>query len=190
MIFRSLYDWCLKLAKHQHGERYLALFSAAESAFFPIPTDIMLAPLVMANRDRAWRLAAITALSSVIGGLLGYLMGYFAFDMISDWLQTSAYWEVYQSANSWFEEWGFWALFAAGFLPIPYKLFTVAAGAWHVSLPVFIIASLVGRSARFFLVAGAVKYGGPYAEQHLLRYIDWIGWGIVVAGGLAWWFLR
>jgi membrane protein YqaA with SNARE-associated domain len=190
MIFRGLYDWCLKLAQHKHGERYLALFSAAESSFFPIPTDIMLAPLVMANRDRAWRLATITALSSVAGGLLGYLIGYFAFDMIGPWLESSAYWGLYQSANSWFEEWGFWALFAAGFLPIPYKLFTIAAGAWAVPLPIFIIASLIGRSARFFLVAAAVKYGGPYAEQHLLKYIDWIGWGIVIAGGAAWFLLR
>ena len=98
---------------------YLSGLSFAESSFFPIPPDVMLAPMSMAQPGRAWRYAALTTLASVLGGLLGYLIGYYAFDLIQPWLQESHYWSKYLVAREWFEEWGFWAILVAGFSPIP-----------------------------------------------------------------------
>ena len=121
----------------------------------------MLAPMSLANPSRAWRFAMITTLASVAGGLFGYLIGHYAFDMIEPWLRTTKYWTSYEVAVDWFGRWGFWAVFIAGFSPIPYKVFTIAAGALSMALLPFTLASLVGRGARFFLVAGLMAWGGP-----------------------------
>lgn len=189
-IFSKLYDITLRWARHRHAPYYLGAVSFAESSFFPIPVDVMLAPMVMSQRQAAWRFAAIAAITSVLGGLFGYLIGAFAFEAIEPWLQDSRYWVHYQTATQWLGDYGFWALFAAGFLPIPYKVATIAAGAMDMNLLVFTFASLVGRAARFYLVAALVYWGGPYAEQRLLKYIDIVGWAVVALGIVAWLVLR
>jgi len=143
----------------------------------------MLAPMCLANPSKAWRLAMLTTVTSVAGGLFGYMIGAFAFDIIEPTLKTSSYWVHFQTAQSWFKDYGFWAIFVAGFSPIPYKVFTIAAGALSMAILPFTIASIIGRGSRFFLVAGFMKWGGKRMEEQLHKYIDAIGWvtvGLVV----------
>jgi membrane protein YqaA with SNARE-associated domain len=186
-MFQKLYDKALVWAKHRHAEKYLCALSFAESSFFPIPPDVMLAPMALAQPKKAFRLALLTTLFSVIGGMLGYAIGFFMFDTFSPWLQETHYWDKYLIAESWFKDWGFWAVFIAGFSPIPYKVFTIAAGALQMFFIPFIFASLVGRGARFFLVAMLIAAGGEKLESKLRQYMDIIGWivvGLVVIGGI------
>lgn len=179
-IFSALYQRAMQWSRHRHAPRYLGGISFAESSFFPIPPDVMLAPMSLANPSRAWRFALITTLASVAGGLFGYLIGYYAFDMIEPWLRTTKYWTSYEVAVDWFGRWGFWVVFIAGFSPIPYKVFTIAAGALSMALLPFTLASLIGRGARFFLVAGLMASGGARMEAVLHRYVDRLGWATVV----------
>ncbi len=179
-LFSSMYDRMLQWSRHPHAPRYLAGLSFAESSFFPIPPDVMLAPMSLATPKRAWYFAALTTLASVLGGLLGYLIGLFAFDLIQPYLQQWNYWEAYERAKLWFEEWGFWAIFLAGFSPIPYKVFTITAGVIAMPLLPFTLASAIGRGARFFLVAGLMAWGGERMERVLHRYVDLLGWVMVV----------
>ncbi len=167
-------------ARHPKAPWYLAVLSFAESSFFPVPPDVMLAPMSMARPDRAWRLALLTTLASVAGGVLGYLIGALAFDLVSGWLHQAGHWDKYLEARAWFDRWGFWAVFVAGFSPIPYKVFTITAGVISMSFLPFVLASFIGRGARFFLVAGLMAWGGPAMEARLHRYMDWIGWITVV----------
>jgi len=175
-IFSPLYARAMQWSRHRHAPWYLGGLSFAESSFFPIPPDVMLAPMSLANPRRAMAFALLTTLASVAGGVFGYLIGYFAFDLIQPWLSGSRYWASYQTAVDWFGVWGFWAVFVAGFSPIPYKVFTIAAGALSMALLPFVAASLIGRGARFFLVAGLMAWGGPRMESALHRWVDRLGW--------------
>jgi membrane protein YqaA with SNARE-associated domain len=179
-LFSKLYDRVLQWAGHRHAPWALAGLSFAESSFFPIPPDVMLAPMVLARVDRAWRYAAIATIASVFGGILGYFIGVFAFEAIEPWLQQSHYWDAYLLAKQWFDEWGVWAVFLAGFSPIPYKIFTISAGVISMSFIPFVIASLIGRGARFYLVSGVIVLGGERMERFLRQYIDRIGWLLLV----------
>lgn len=178
-IFSPLYRRAMLWSRHRHAPWYLGGMSFAESSFFPIPPDVMLAPMCLADPKRAWRLAWLTTLTSVAGGLFGYAIGYFAFDAIEPWLRESRYWASYRLAVDWFGQWGFWAVFVAGFSPIPYKVFTIAAGVLSMALLPFTLASLIGRGSRFFLVAALMKWGGARMEAALHRYVDRLGWATV-----------
>lgn len=180
-LFGPLYDRVLQLAAHRHAERYLAALSFAESSFFPVPPDVLLAPMTLARPERGWWLALTTTAASVAGGLLGYLIGWFALDLIEPWLVDLGYYEAYTTATDWFGRYGFWAVLAAGFSPVPYKVFTIAAGALQMFLPGFVLASLLGRGGRFFLVAGILVIGGPRMERGLRRHVDTFGWVTVAA---------
>ena len=184
-LFEPLYQLVLDWSGHRHAERYLAALSFAESSFFPIPVDVMLAPMCLAKRPHAWRYAAIAAVFSVLGGLAGYAIGFGAFDLIEPWLAESRYWTAYETSREWFDRYGVWVIFVAGFSPIPYKVFTIAAGVAALNLPVFFIASVIGRGARFFLVAGLVILGGDKLETTLRKYVEWIGWGVAIVVALA-----
>ena len=189
-IFSSLYNRAMKWSRHPHAPRYLAGLSFAESSFFPIPPDVMLAPMSLASPNRAWYFAALTTLASVVGGLLGYAIGLFAFDLIEPYLHDLGYWQGYLTAQRWFDEWGFWAIFIAGFSPIPYKVFTITAGVISMTLLPFVLASAIGRGARFFMVAGLMAWGGERMEQALHRYVDILGWVVVVVFVLVIFFLK
>jgi membrane protein YqaA with SNARE-associated domain len=178
-LFGPLYEQVLTWSRHRYAERYLAAMSFAESSFFPIPVDVMLAPMCMAKPERSWRYALNASLLSVVGGVAGYFIGLLAFGAIEPWLRDSHYWSAYETARLWFDTYGFWTVFVAGFSPIPYKVFTIAAGVAALNFPAFVIASVIGRGARFFLVAAVVKYAGVRFEATLLRYIERIGWGLV-----------
>ena len=178
-IFGPLYDKVIGWARHPHAERYLGALSFAESSFFPIPPDVMLAPMCVANRHRAWRYAAVTTVTSLLGGIAGYGIGYFLFEAVEPWIHDMGYWPAYLTGKEWFDTWGVWAVFVAGFSPIPYKIFTITAGVAMLNFPGFVIASLIGRGARFFLVAGLVVAGGRKMEEMIPRYVERIGWGVV-----------
>ncbi len=121
----------------------------------------------------------MTTVASVLGGIFGYFIGATLFDVIEPHLKVSSYWAHYLTAVQWFEHWGFWAIFVAGFSPIPYKVFTIAAGSLSMALLPFTIASIIGRGMRFFMVAGLMKWGGKKMEASLHRYVDRIGWATV-----------
>jgi len=184
-LFGPLYDWTLRCAAHRHAPWFLGGLSFAESSFFPIPPDVMLAPMVLARPERAWRLAAITTVASVLGGVAGYFIGVFALEAVAPLLADAGYADAYETARSWFAAWGFWVMVLAGFSPIPYKVFTIAAGAMVVPLMPFVIASALGRGVRFLLVALLVAWGGPRVEPWVRRYIDRIGWSVVILCALA-----
>lgn len=191
-LFAPLYERVLLWSRHRYAERYLAALSFAESSFFPIPVDVMLAPMVLAVRENWFRLAAIATIFSVLGGIAGYFIGYGMFDVIEPWLRESHYWDAYLKSRAWFDQYGFWVVFVAGFSPIPYKVFTIAAGVAVLNLPGFILASLIGRAGRFFLVAGLVRAGGQRFEDGLERHVERIGWAVVVivAIAIAWLMIR
>ncbi len=191
-LFAPIYERVLEWSRHRYAERYLAAMSFAESSFFPIPVDVMLAPMCLADREKWIRFAAIATVFSVLGGIAGYFIGYGLFDAIEPWLRESHYWAAYQTSRAWFDEYGVWIVFVAGFSPIPYKVFTIAAGVAALSFPGFVIASIIGRSARFFLVAGLVRAGGQRFEDTLSKYVEWIGWACVVLVALiiAWLMMR
>ncbi len=179
-IFSSLYARAMQWARHPHARVYLAGLSFAESSFFPIPPDVMLAPMALAKPHRAWQLALITTVASVLGGVLGYAIGLFAFEYIHPWIQTVGYEHKFDQVQLWFEEWGVLAIFIAGFSPIPYKVFTISAGLFSMAFLPFVLASTVGRGARFFLVAALMRWGGERMEKALHEYVDRIGWVIII----------
>lgn len=191
-LFGPLYEYVLRWSRHRHAERYLGVMSFAESSFFPIPVDVMLAPMCLADRDRWIRFATIATVFSVLGGLAGYGMGYVLFDAIEPWLRESHYWAAFEISRRWLDDYGVLVVFVAGFSPIPYKIFTIAAGVAALSLPGFFIASLIGRAARFFLVAGLVKAGGQRFEDTLSKHIERAGWATVAiaAALIAWLMMR
>ncbi len=184
-----LYEKVMSWAKHSHAEYYLSGLSFAESSFFPIPPDVMLMPMALATPNRAWFFALITTLASVLGGILGYMIGMFAYELVQPLLEGQ--WsEYYHITQKWFNEWGFWAIFIAGFSPIPYKVFTITAGILSMSFIPFIIASGIGRGGRFFLVAGLMRWGGKSMEQMLKKYIDIIGWLVIILAIIFYLLLR
>lgn len=190
-IFSALYSRVMQWSRHRHAQYYLGGLSFAESCVLPFPPpDVMLAPMSLAQPQRAWWYASLTTVSSVLGGLLGYLIGVFFFELIEPLLHSHGYWDKYQTAVAYFNEWGAWAVFIAGFSPIPYKVFTISAGALHMSLLPFVLASLLGRGARFFLVAGLMYWGGERMEQKLRQYVDILGWLVVAAGLILYFVLR
>ncbi len=189
-LFSSLYDKALAWAAHRHAVWYLGLLSFAESSFFPVPPDVMLAPMALAKRRRAWFYATVTTLASAAGGAAGYYIGFLAFDMVEPLLHELGYWEAYLTAREWFAQWGVWVVFIAGFSPIPYKVFTITAGAVSMAFLPFVIASILGRGARFFLVAALMVWGGAPMDRFLRKYIDRIGWLLVVVVAIAYFLLR
>ena len=180
----------MRWVQHPHAPWYLGALSFAESSFFPIPPDVMLAPMSLAQPRNAWRFAFLTTLTSTLGGLFGYLIGMFLFDMVEPMLHHAGYWDSYLAARSWFDEWGFWAIFLAGFSPIPYKVFTVTAGAVSMALAPFMVASLIGRGARFFLVAGLMRWGGARMEAVIRSNVDRLGWATVAVAVVAYLLIR
>lgn len=179
-LFSGIYDWTLKWAEHKFAPAMLALLTFAESVFFPIPPDVLLAPMVLAKPEKAWRLASLTTISSIVGGVVGYLLGYLMFEpWIQPLITEFGYQQRFDTAMHWFSEWGVWVVFIAGFSPIPYKLFTLSAGFLQMAFLPFFFASAIGRGMRFFLVAGLIQWGGSAMEKNLRKWIDVLGWGLV-----------
>lgn len=180
-VFAPLYARCLVWARHHRAPGFLAAMSAAESVIFPVPPDVMLIPMTLAQPQRWARFALICTVASLIGGLLGYALGSYLLDALWPWIERLGWAGTFMRVQSLFAEYGFWIVFVAGFTPIPYKVFTLASGATGIGLLPFVVGSFVGRGARFFLVAGLIAWGGERLEQGLHRYIEWLGWVIALA---------
>lgn len=189
-IFSVLYDKALAWSRHRRAPWFLGAMSFAESSFFPIPPDVMLAPMSLAAPQRAWFFALLTTLTSVAGGAFGYVIGMLAFEVVEPILHQVGYWDGFLKVKQWFIEEGIWVIFIAAFSPIPYKLFTVGAGVMGMAFIPFVLTSLVGRGARFFMVAGLMKWGGERMERMLRRYVDIIGWLLVVLVVFVYLFMK
>ncbi|TMP19538.1 YqaA family protein [Pseudoalteromonas sp. S2893] len=190
-LFTKLYDMALVWAKHRFAERYLAAMSFAESVFFPVPPDVMLAPMSLAQPSKAWRFASFATVASVLGGIVGYFLGYWLFEpVVQPFIEQMHWQEKFETALTWFKEYGVWVVFLAGFSPIPYKVFTIGAGVLQMAFLPFLIASAVGRGARFFLVSALMKWGGVKMEQKLRQYVEVLGWSLVILIAVAYFLLR
>ena len=161
-MLRRLYDWTMGLAGHRHALPALALVAFIESSLFPVPPDILIIPMVLAARSRAWRIATVATVASVVGGLLGYAIGAGLYETVGrPVLDFYGYAEKFESFSEAYNEWGAWIVAGAGFTPFPYKVITIASGVTGLDLAVFMIASVISRGARFFLLAALLWYFGP-----------------------------
>ena len=180
-VLKKTYDWLIRLAGRPHAVWWLAAVSFAESSFLPLPPDPLLLAMALARPERAWRLAAICTAGSVLGGLLGYLIGYAAFDVIGQPLLRAFHYEAgFSRFQAMAVDYGFWLILAKGLTPIPFKIVTIGSGVLHYNLVLFVIASVITRGGRFFLVAGLLRYYGVRARDFIERRLAW-----VLTGGLA-----
>jgi membrane protein YqaA with SNARE-associated domain len=179
-IFSKMYESCMRWSKHPRATYYLGGMSFAESIIFPIPVDVMLAPMCLSRLDRAWYYAFIATVTSVLGGIFGYFLGAFLFDsLIEPVLVSMDSMEKFRGVADQVGKDGAWVVFLAAFAPIPYKLVTISAGIVPISLFDFILASIIGRAGRFYLVAGLIKLGGEKMEKKLHQIIDYLGWAVI-----------
>lgn len=166
----------------------LCAVSFAESIFFPIAVDVMLAPMCIAQPGKMVRLAFLTTVFSVAGGLAGMMLGYLAIDALLPWIEELGWGEGYSQVHAWYRRWGYWALVLAAFTPLPYKVFAISAGALSMDAGTFLAASLLGRGLRFFLVAALGAWLGPKALT-AIRYSDTLGWVLIILLALMMGFL-
>ena len=187
---RRLYDWMLHWAHTPHGERALFILSFAESSFFPIPPDPLLMALCLGKPARAYRFALVVTVASVLGGLAGYAIGAFAWGALAEpfyrWVPGVTP-EAFGRVQALYDRWDFFAIFVAGLTPIPYKVFTISAGVFSVSLPVFMVASVVSRGIRFFVVAALIHRFGAPVSRFIDRYFNLLTWifAILLVGGFV-----
>ncbi|MEO8400143.1 MAG: YqaA family protein [Ignavibacteriaceae bacterium] len=196
-LIRKLYDWVLSWAESPYGGMALFLFAFAESSFFPIPPDALLIALVLGARLKAFKYATICTIASITGALLGYAIGHFVwwtpaneFSSVANFFFAnipSFTHEVFFKIQKLYEKYDFWIIFTAGFTPLPYKVFTISAGAFNINLIMFIIASVVSRGARFFLVAFLIWKFGPTIKTFIDKYFNWlaIGFTVLLIGGFV-----
>lgn len=170
-MLRGLYDWTLNLAGHRHARWGLAVVSFVESSVFPIPPDVVLIPMVLSQRQRAWLYATICTVASVIGGIFGYAIGYFLFDTVGQYiLHLYGYESAFESFAARYNDYGVWIVLIAGFTPFPYKVITIASGVTQLNFFIFMLASVVARGARFFAVAGLLWWFGEPIRSFIDRY--------------------
>lgn len=189
-LFRRLYDWVLSFADKPYGTWALFLIAFAESSFFPIPPDPLLIALALGAPKRALYYAAICTAGSVTGGMTGYLIGWGFWESVDLFFYSyvpGVSPEGFARVQALYAAYDFWAIFLAGFTPIPYKLFTLSAGVFQISFPVFVLASVTSRALRFFIVAGLIWKFGPPIKAFIDRYFDRLAWLflILVVAGFA-----
>lgn len=171
-LTKNIYNYTLNLASKENALTWLFAISFIESSFFPIPPDIMLIPMVLATPKRAYKIAGIATLASVLGGYFGYIIGLYGFELIAKpLLEFYGYMTQFAKFENYYHEYGAWIVFGAGITPFPYKIITIASGAVHLNLIVFTIASILARGIRFYLIAWLLKrYGTPmksFIEKNL-----------------------
>jgi membrane protein YqaA with SNARE-associated domain len=179
-IVRRLYDWVLGWSDSRWGEAALFVLAFAESSFFPVPPDVLLIALCLGRPARALRYALICTVGSVLGGMGGYAIGYFLWQTaageptgLAQWCLTHLFTaEQFEGVRQTFEKYNFWAIFTAGFTPIPYKLFTIAGGVFGINLPMFTLASVVSRGLRFFIIAWLIRRFGPPIKVFIDKYFN------------------
>lgn len=187
-MFRAMYDWTLRMAHHRHAMRGLAAVSFAESSFFPVPPDVMMVPMILARREKAYLIATVCTLASVAGGILGYAIGYFLYDSVGTWLIN-----IYHMADKvdtfrlWYQEYGTAVILIKGLTPIPFKLVTIASGIAAFNFPLFILAAAVTRGARFFIIAALLKRFGEPVQAFIEERLNLFAWAFLalLAAGFA-----
>lgn len=189
-FFSYLYDRTLIWSSHKRAPYYLAGVSFAESSFFPIPPDVMLLSMGLATPQKAWFYAFIATIFSVLGGVFGYVIGAFGIDLIEPFIHSSSYADDYLKISHWFKTNGVWIIILAGFTPLPYKLFTITAGAMMMPFIPFVLGSTIGRAMRFFLVSAILFYAGDKIQNRLRQYVDTIGWSTIIIFVIVYIFMR
>ncbi len=192
-MLRRMYDWTVRLAEKPYALWALAFVSFAESSFFPIPPDVILAPMAMARPERAWRYAAVCTVASVAGGMAGYLIGSMLFDTVGMWmLNLYGYGAKIEAVKAFYAEWGAYFILVKGLTPIPFKVVTIVSGAMDFNFGLFVLLATITRGARFFLIAGLFnRFGTPmklFIERNLtavaLGSVAVIVLGFVIIGRL------
>jgi len=189
-VLRSLYAWVLHWAETPYGIPALFLLAFAEASFFPIPPDVLLLALCLAIPRKSFRFAAVATMGSVLGGVAGYGIGFGVWELVSGWFFSyipgfSA--ATFQQVQNLFASYDFWVVFTAGFTPIPYKVITIGAGVFNINFPIFMLASVLSRGLRFFLVSWLIfRYGGAMRD-FIERYFNWlsIAFMILLVGGFV-----
>jgi membrane protein YqaA with SNARE-associated domain len=181
-MLRRLYDWCIALAGKPYALWVLGLVSFAESSFFPVPPDVMLIPMALAQPRKAWLFAAVCTIASVAGGVLGYAIGALLYDSVGGWIiQLYGYGNKVEVFRAQYAEYGSWIILLKGFTPIPYKLVTITSGFAGYSLPLFILFSILTRGARFYLLAFLLNRYGPAAREIIEKRLGfWVAIGAVM----------
>ena len=192
IMIRQSYDWVLRQADKTYAEAILFFMALAEASFFPLPPDILLLPMAIAKRDKAWQFAAICTAGSVIGGLIGYGIGAFAMATLGQWIVDTYHLQAaFQSFHDGFNKWGVAIILAKGLTPIPFKLVTIASGVAGLNFGAFVLACAATRGLRFFVIAALVRKFGEPIKTFIEKYLTWVALGILAAiiGGF-WLVLR
>ncbi|MGE3231305.1 MAG: YqaA family protein [Hyphomicrobium sp.] len=190
-MMRRLYDWMMAKASSPHAPHALFWVSFIESSFFPIPPDVMLVPMVLANRLKAWWYATVATVGSVIGGVFGYLIGYFFFEQVGrPILELYGKAEGFQTFVDWFNEWGVWILIIKGMTPFPYKVLTITAGVTHMPIIEFMVASVIARAMRFYLVAALLYFFGEPIREFIEKRLTLVTTAFVVLLVLGFFAIR
>ena len=187
-MLRRLYDWVMALSAHRHAVWALAGVAFVESSVFPIPPHAMLVPMVLAERARAWAYAAVTTVSSVLGGMLGYAIGFFLFEIAGKpILNFYGQEEAFASFAERYNEWGAWIVFIAGVTPFPYKVITIASGATQLNFIIFMVASIAARGLVFFVISGLLYWFGPPIRDFIERRLGLVTatFVILLVGGFV-----
>lgn len=172
-FIRRIYNWVLHWADTPWGAIALFVLAFAESSFFPIPPDVLLIALCLGAPKKSFKYALICTVGSVTGAMLGYAIGTWGWEAMQSWFIPALFsQEKFNAVGSLYNEWNFWAVFTAGFTPIPYKIFTIAAGVFSIDFVMFILASIVGRAARFFLIAFLIWRFGPTIKNFIDKYFN------------------
>lgn len=188
---RRLYDWVLHWGETPYGPLALAILAFAEASFFPIPPDPLLMALCLGAIGSSLRFAAISTAASVLGGVLGYLLGAGAWHLLGDFFFNyvpGVTPEAFQGVQDLYTRYDFWAVFLAGLTPIPYKVFTLSAGVFAINFPIFLLASVLSRGLRFFLVAGLIyRFGSPISSfiDRYFSLLTWVFGALVILGFLV-----
>jgi membrane protein YqaA with SNARE-associated domain len=191
---RRLYDWTISWADHPAGAWALFVIAFAESSFFPVPPDVLLIALCVGAPKRSFRFASIAAVGSVLGGMLGYCIGYWGYDLIGQPIVKAYHGEeIMQKIKAWYDAYGFWGNLAAALTPIPYKVFTIASGMFQFNFLAFLAASVIGRSVRFFAVGALIYFVGPKVKALIDKYFDLfaiLATALLIGGFIALKFLK
>ena len=188
-MLRRVYDWTMDFAAKRNAMWALFVISFIESSIFPIPPDILLIPMVLAAREKAWKIAGVCTLGSVLGGIAGYAIGYYLFQSVGmPLLELYGKAEKFAEFQGMYNEWGAWVVGMAGLTPFPYKVITIASGVTHLDLVTFIVASILSRGLRFYLEALMLWYFGEPIRDFVEKYLGWlvtIGFVVLFGGFLA-----
>jgi membrane protein YqaA with SNARE-associated domain len=179
-MFRTLYTWTGRLARHRHALPAMAAVSFAESSFFPVPPDVMLVPMVIARRSQAYLIATVCTVSSVLGGIFGYAIGYFLYDSLGQSLANLyGMHDAMAEYQGWYARYGAWLILVKGLTPIPFKLVTIASGVAHFNFGLFVLLATITRGVRFFIMAALLKRYGAPIEAFIEDRFTLVSWGVL-----------